>query len=68
MEDKVLFEIVLEFDRKDFDNIQDGSDIAKHMKVKKSTMTFYEDGEEIVEELSEEDIMKQVKGLFGEEA
>ena len=66
MEDKVVFDIGMEFDREAFENVEDASDIAKHMKVTKATMRFKEDGEEVIVEFTEEDILEKVKEILGE--
>ena len=66
MEDKIIFDIGLELDREDFYNMKDASDIAKIMKVTRATIRFQEDGEEVVMELTEEEILEKVKEIFEE--
>ena len=66
MEDKIVFDVGLELDKEALENMEDGSDIAKHMKVTRTTMRFYEDGEEVIIELTEEEILEKVKEILGE--
>ena len=66
MEDKMVFDVGFEIDREAFENMKDASDVAKHMKVTKATMRIKEDGEEVIVEFTEEDILGKVKEILGE--
>ena len=66
MEDKVVFDIGFEIDREAFDNVENASDIAKAMKVTRATIKFQEDGEEVIIEITEEDILGKIKEILGE--
>lgn len=66
MEDKIVFDIGMELDKEAFENMKDDSNIAKHMKVTRATMRFYEDGEEVIIDLTEEEILEKVKEILGE--
>ena len=66
MEDKVIFDIGLEFDREAFDNMENASDIAKAMKVTRAIIEFQEDGEKVIIELTEEEVLEKVKEIFEE--
>ena len=66
MEDKVIFDIGFEFGREAFDNVENASDIAKAMKITRATIKFQEDGEEVIMELTEEEILEKVKEIFEE--